>query len=292
MSSGLNLFPQTSSPATLLDPKKSKRKRGVIALLLSILQPGLGQIYNGEPAKAIVYYLFWGALLVLCRALGVWNRFPGFVVFITLSGGTSLYMIIQATRAGFQQKLESKSPQGSRVTAIVAIALAIVVFIANGSGFIFDRVIAIRGFTTPSVSMSPTIRLGDRIVANMQTYNKTPPNRGDVVLFLFAPTDAMLVKRVAGIAGDTIEIHQDKVIRNGVPLQEPYLLPPDPADDSSGSESGPKTVPEGEFYLIGDNRRNSYDSRSFGTVNLSQIRGKALFVYWSTDPSRIGRPIQ
>jgi signal peptidase I len=110
-----------------------------------------------------------------------------------------------------------------------------------------------------------------------------------VILFLFAPTNALLVKRVAGIPGDTIEIDHDNVMRNGDPVQEPYLEPPNPSDDTSGSEFGPETVPEGELYLIGDNRRNSYDSRY---VKLSQIRGKALFVYWSTDHARIGKSIR
>ena len=158
----------------MLDPKKetSNRKRGPIALLLSILLPGLGQIYNREPIKAIVYFLFWGTLLLLYRALGLWDSFPGFVAFIILSGSIGLYMIVQATRVGFQQKERSGSPKGSRPTQIVAIALAIVVLVANGSGFTWNRVIAIRAFKVPTVSMSPTIRSGDRIVAHAGLHQK------------------------------------------------------------------------------------------------------------------------
>jgi len=252
----------------------------------------LGQIYNREPVKAIVYFVFWGAFLFLYHFLNLWNSFVGFAAFLIILGGASLFMIFQATRVGFQQRTAPSSPKSSRASQIIAIGLAIVVIVANGSGFTWDRVIAIRAFKVPSVSMSPTIRLGDRIVANMQTYAKTKPNRGDVTLFLFAPTNALLVKRVAGNPGDTIEIDHDNVIRNGDRVQEPYLEPPNAADDTSRTQFGPETVPEGELYLIGDNRRNSYDSRYFGPVKLSQIRGKALFVYWSTDHARIGKPIR
>ena len=126
----------------------------------------------------------------------------------------------------------------------------------------------------------------------MQAYTKNKPNRGDVVLFLFSPNNALLAKRVAGIEGDTIEIDHDNVILNGVRVQEPYLEPANSADDTSGSEFGPKTVPKGALYVIGDNRRNSYDSRHFGPVKLSQVRGRALFVYWSTDHARIGKSVQ
>jgi signal peptidase I len=155
------------------------------------------------------------------------------------------------------------------------------VIVANGSGFVWDRAIAIRAFKVPSESMSPTIRFGDRIVANMQAYAKNKPNRGDVVLFLFSPNNTLLLKRVAGVEGDTIEIDHDNVILNGVRVQEPYLEPANSAEDTLGNELGPKKVPEGTIYVLGDNRRNSYDSRYFGVVKLGQVRGKALFIYWS-----------
>jgi hypothetical protein len=129
---------------------------------LSVFQPGLGQIYNRQPIKAIAYFVFWGAFLLLYHALNLWNSFAGFAAFIIVLGSAALYMIVQATRVGFRHRTASVAPKGSRSTQIVAIGLAVVVIVANGSGFIWDRAIAIRAFKIPSESMSPTIRFGDR----------------------------------------------------------------------------------------------------------------------------------
>jgi|SRR5580704_7837548 signal peptidase I len=292
MSSTLGLSPQSSPVSTEPDVKKSIRKRGIIAFVLSVIQPGLGQIYNRQPIKAIAYFVFWGAFLLLYRALNLWNSFAGFAAFIIILGSTALYMIVQATRAGFRHRTVSETPKGSRPSQIIAIGLAVVVIVANGNGFIWDRAIAIRAFKVPSESMSPTIRFGDRIVANMQAYAKNKPNRGVLVLFLLSPNNTLLLKRVAGVEGDTIEIDHDNVVLNGVLVEEPYLEPANSAADTSGDDFGSKKVPEGAIYVMGDNRRNSYDSRYFGVVKLSQVRGKALFIYWSSDHARIGKLVQ
>jgi signal peptidase I len=260
--------------------------------VLSVIQPGLGQIYNRQPIKAIAYFVFWGAFLLLYSVLNLWNSFAGLAAFIIILGGTALYMIVQATRVGFRHRTVSETPKGSRPSQIIAIGLAVVLIVANGSGFIWDRAISIRAFKVPSESMSPTIRFGDRIVANMQAYAKNKPSRGDLVLFLFSPNNTLLLKRVEGVEGDTIEIDHDNVILNGVPVQEPYLETANSAADTSGNDFGPKKVPEGAIYVMGDNRRNSYDSRYFGVVKLSQVRGKALFIYWSADRTRIGKLVQ
>lgn len=292
MSSTLGLSPQSSPVPIEPDVNKSTRKRGIIAFVLSVIQPGLGQIYNGQPIKAIAYLVFWAAFLLLYLVLNLWNSFAGFAAFIIILGGTAFYMIVQATRVALRRRTVPETARVSRPIQIIAIGLAIVVIVANGSGFIWNRAIAIRAFKVPSASMSPTIRFGDRLVANMQVYAKKKPSRGDVIVFLFPPNNTLLLKRVAGVEGDAIEIDHDEVILNGVRVKEPYLEPMNSAADTSEKEAGPKMVPEGTIYVLGDNRRNSYDSRYIGPVKLSQVRGKALFIYWSADHSRIGKAIQ
>lgn len=287
MSASTSLFAQLPSTTTKLN-----RKKGTIALLLSILQPGLGQIYNRQPVKAIIYFTFFGALLVLYRILELWNTFVGFVTFLVVLGGAALFMIVDATWVGLQRKSGSESARVSHMNLAIAVTLATIVLVANGSGFVLDRFISIKAFKVPSISMSPTIMNGDRIIADMHAYSRTTPHRGDVVVFmLHHPMETLLVKRVVAIGGDTIEGTDQGVAVNGEIVQEPYLSPVD-STDSSGIKFKPKTIPAGEFFLLGDNLQESYDSRYFGPVKTNDIRGKALFFYWATNHSRIGTQIR
>jgi signal peptidase I len=116
------------------------------------------------------------------------------------------------------------------------------------------------------------------------------PERGDIVVLNppdGASADKPYIKRVIGLPGDTIEIHDDRVFVNGVPLEEEYV------DDGNRSicypnnqHCGPIEIPEGQVFVMGDNRQNSEDSRTFGLVPLENIIGKAWITYWPGD--RIG----
>ncbi len=120
-------------------------------------------------------------------------------------------------------------------------------------------------------------RDGERIV-----YLFHPPERGDIVVF-DPPTvaDKPYIKRVIGLPGDTITIENGNVYRNGVLLDEPYIE--DGITDCRGSRCDPVRVPDGTVYVLGDNRRNSTDSRIFGPVSVDSIIGKAWVTYWPLD---------
>ncbi len=114
------------------------------------------------------------------------------------------------------------------------------------------------------------------------------PRRGDVVVFRF-PLDPSrdFIKRVIGVPGDTVEVKDEKVYINGAPLVEPYILA------TPNYTYGPKTVPPGEYFVLGDNRRNSYDSHAWGNTCPAQqqcdfvpednIIGQAWLSYWPLD---------
>jgi signal peptidase I len=177
----------------------------------------------------------------------------------------------------------------------------------------------------PTGSMKPTILEGDRIVVNKLAYDlKVPythwriatwrdPERGDIVV-LSSPADGKrLVKRVVGLPGDTIAMDHNRLIVNGDPVVysplDPSLVTEFEVDDTGrvlaaeelDGEShammitpsartlrsfGPIEVPDGEFFLMGDNRDESFDSRHFGLVDREQIYGRALAVAGSVDPDR------
>jgi signal peptidase I len=132
-------------------------------------------------------------------------------------------------------------------------------------------------------SMEPNLHTDQRLVVEKLSYNRyfrqlfglSGPERGDVVVIrLESQGDELLIKRVIGMPGDTVEIHDGQVYVNGQPLTEPYV---------SGATTGfygPVIVPPLHILVLGDNRGFSNDSRSFGTVPLEDVVGRAWFSYW------------
>jgi len=129
-------------------------------------------------------------------------------------------------------------------------------------------------------SMAPLISDQERIFINKIVYRFEPIERGDVVVFWY-PLDRSksFIKRVVGLPGETVDIRKGSVYVNDERLTEPYV-PPQYLD---ASNFGPIRVPEGEYFVMGDHRDSSNDSRVFGTVPAGFIYGKAVFAYWPMD---------
>ena len=129
-------------------------------------------------------------------------------------------------------------------------------------------------FRIEGSSMEPTMHEGQYVLINKLAYFLDEPQRGDIVVLHF-PRDPSrdFIKRIIGVPGDHIEIENNIVIVNGEPLDEPYIKAPP-------NYPGNWDVPEGEFFVLGDNRNNSHDSHSFGFVPRFQLVGKGWVVYW------------
>ena len=166
------------------------------------------------------------------------------------------------------------------------------------------RTFVIQAFKIPSGSMENTLLIGDHIFVNKFLYGYhipytngrvlqfASPKRGDIIVFLF-PEDPRkdFIKRVIGLPGETLEIRNKVVLINGKPLHEDYTRFAD-GDAIDGFMRGrdnlpPLKVPERKYFVMGDNRDRSYDSRFWGFVDEDVIVGKALFIYfslnWDTD---------
>jgi signal peptidase I len=122
-------------------------------------------------------------------------------------------------------------------------------------------------------SMNPTLLNGEYLIISNFAYQLDEPERGDIIVFRHPRSELNLIKRVIGIPGDTIEVQDGTVRVNGVPLDEPYIQAP-PTYSSSW------VVPEGQYFVLGDNRNNSSDSHAWGFLPEDHILGKALLVYW------------
>lgn len=149
---------------------------------------------------------------------------------------------------------------------IETILLATILFI--GINAVSAR-IRVDGF-----SMEPTLHNGEFIIINKLAYKLGQPQIGDVIVFNY-PRDPQqeYIKRVIGLPGDEVIISGGVVYVNGIALDEPYIATP-PSYHSNWK------VPEGSLFVLGDNRNNSSDSHSWGTLPLTDVIGKALVVYW------------
>lgn len=163
---------------------------------------------------------------------------------------------------------------------VIAVVLALII-----------RTFVVQAFKIPSGSMIPTLQIGDHILVNKFIYRFEKPERGDIIVFKY-PKDPSrdFIKRLIGQPGDALEIRDKRVYVNGNPLIEPYTIhenndvslyiPP------NRDNFGPITIPEGYFFVMGDNRDCSLDSRFWGLLKEDLIKGKAFIIYWSWDSER------
>jgi signal peptidase I len=180
---------------------------------------------------------------------------------------------------------------------LIVVALVVAVLI---------KTFLVQAFYIPSGSMNDTLLEGDRVMVNKLAYRFGDPARGDVVVFdspmevdadgetifgavvrhvaeslgLSSP-DSALIKRIIALGGETLEVRENRVYVDGSALDEPYLK-----EGSWMPDYGPVTVPEGQVFVMGDNRSSSSDSRVFGPISEDEIVGKAFVRVWP--PSRWG----
>jgi signal peptidase I len=146
----------------------------------------------------------------------------------------------------------------------------------------------------PTESMTPTILVGDHFFLDKVAFPGNYPEslqkylpvrtieRGDIIALWSKETPNMrLVKRVIGLPGETLEVRHRNVYINGRQLDEPYVVHIDPHEVAGRDNFGPVTIPADQFFLMGDNRDNSNDSRFWGFAPRESLIGKPLFVYWS-----------
>lgn len=181
---------------------------------------------------------------------------------------------------------------------------------------LFIRAYFIQAFKIPSGSMIPTLLIGDHILVNKFIYGTTipfsdkrvlvfrKPEKGDIIVFKY-PEDPKrdFIKRVIAVEGDVIESKNKVIYVNGKAVSEPYTQHTDTSLGPGGIEPrdnfGPYIVPKEKYFMMGDNRDQSYDSRYWGYVDMKDIRGEALILYWSWDGKnhwprfeRIGRLVK
>ena len=174
---------------------------------------------------------------------------------------------------------------------------------------LFIRTFVVQAFKIPTGSMEETLLIGDHLLVNKFVFGPAPTaverallpigtiRRRDVLVFKYPEEpDRDFIKRVIGLPGETVELRDKKVYINGTPLDEPYvhfLSPPSGPSEFHEVTSfdvreryGPVTVPPDHYFMMGDNRDNSQDSRYWGFLPRENIKGKSLVIYWSYQAER------
>jgi len=174
---------------------------------------------------------------------------------------------------------------------------------------LFIRTLVVQAFKIPTGSMEENLLIGDHLLVNKFVFGPTatslerallpvaPIKRGEVIVFKYPEEpDRDFIKRVIGLPGEKVELREKKVYINDKPLDEPYvhfLQPPGQNSEFHEVTSfdvreryGPVTVPPNHYFVMGDNRDNSQDSRYWGFLPRELVKGKALVIYWSYEADR------
>ncbi|HVJ40026.1 MAG TPA: signal peptidase I [Dongiaceae bacterium] len=278
--------------------------------------PGLGQLYAGKLRRACLYFTIY----LLCYAvLSSTYLFPlGRAAFLVVIFFPLLWLWggIDAWRQAGRQHNYILQPYNRWWIYLAVIGIVGLGSFLLGGPNIFSK--TTRSFYVPAASMTQTVTVGDYILADAYPARLSAIKRGDVILFNHE--GHVFIKRVVAIPGDEVSMTDDILSINGHTLAQkaevdeqetgltrddlkaaaPYReIWPDGrrvlilklSSDNPYRSFSSVTVPDGAFFVLGDNRDNSVDSRMFGLVPRDQVVGSASFIWWSHHPARIGRAI-
>jgi signal peptidase I len=252
----------------------------LLATLLSAIVPGSGQILKKEMKKAILYLAALAILLFLSWPIRLPETYIG---FMTVEIGATCLALV----ASLDAWLTGAASKPRYLIVVPILAALILGRVPSGSIVLAE---GFRLYELPAPSMQPSVMQGDRIFVDAKYYETRAPKRGDIVV---ARKQVAIVKRVLAVEGDVIEGSEDHVWLNGQLLQEPYAQYTE-RSNLDQRRFGPIRVLPAKLFLMGDNRDVSWDSRdpSFGQVDVKDLLGKPLYVYFSKMPSRWGRRIE
>ncbi len=186
---------------------------------------------------------------------------------------------MRASRESTMTPARVESQRQKSVWREYAEALVVAVLLA-----LAIRAFVVQAFVIPSGSMLPTLRIGDYLLVNKFVYLFRPIRRGDIIVFKFPQDETRdFIKRVIGLPGQQLEIRGRQVFIDGKPLKEPYAVYSEPSqlDSPAPYHLGPIVIPPDHLFVMGDNRDNSLDSRSWGLLEESKVVGEAFIIYFS-----------
>ena len=286
---------------------QTKQRNPFIAFFLSLISPGIGQIYTGQLKKGV---LFFGITFILPFVFGLTRLgifFEGFVSIIIIDYSFRIYAIYDAVKNARNQKKYNLKPYNTWYyhLLIVVIVLSIKWF------YDYNSILGIKSFDTSSTANEPTLKMGDKFVADLNAFKNQSPNYGDIVIFQKKDSLNSWLFRIVALPNDKIEIENNFLKINGKKCPTTYIkeaksgkfvikeyeenLPnghkhkifvfKKPLEFEKGINQ--MIVPKDYYFLLGDNRDNAFDSRYVGVVHRDEIKGKVIYGIWGETKERI-----
>ena len=306
---------ETQKQENMRETDFPNRRRPWIAVFLSLLMPGMGQIYCGSITQGLVLMLivimfstFWMFIMIIDRVrentpIGVSFVAWGFVLMATVVATIDAYRRAKRTRYDYTLKDYNKWD-----------VYLVLLWICGAGTFGFTAMIKMNlfeAFRVSSNSMAPTIMLEDRVLASKISYKHHNPKYGDVVLYKNPENRrGNRIKRVVAIGGDTVEIKDGQLLINGNVLEREqigtktirmganevegtvfwehsgnarykiFVSEQKIENQTQEKDFGPVTVPKFHCFVMGDNRNHSEDSRQFGPLSYGALKGRLTQIYW------------
>ncbi len=277
--------------------RKTPRWRRVVAFLATFLFPGVSQADDGEFRRGISWFLglhasFVAGLLLMYAAIDRAWLSLGVLAAVFIAG---LALEVRLAIDGYRRE-RTASRRGSRGRAMAIYAAFFVAAVAFAVVREQIKEHLFIAYKVSSISMEPALMRGDHMFVDRLAYARgRHPKPGDIAVFIF-PEDRKkdYLKRIVAVPGDVVEIRHKTLIVNGQEIREEYAGMSDRENASIKGRDNMRRVrlPDGKYFVLGDNRDRSYDSRFFGPVDGKDLKGKAAYVYFSRDLGRIGKTIR
>jgi len=271
---------------------EKKKRKPIVAAILSSLAPGLGQLYNGQIIKGIIFLLSLILLPIIMFRIGLHYSYYGLIIILLIFMFFLLFIIGEAFFTAIKKKESILKPYNKWYIYLLIILL-INSTVLIPTNILTNKVLGFSTYKMPTGSMEPTLHIGDYLVADPKYFKKNELQREDLVIFQ-SPEDPakIFIKRVIALEGEKIEIKNKQVYIDDMPFPEGYKVHLDNKVYPGRDNFGPIIVPSDHCFVLGDNRDKSMDSRHWGFLPLRNIKGKPLYIYWSRDIIRIGMKIE
>ena len=249
------------------------------AAAASIVLPGSGHLMRGRFRVGFVWTLF---SLTFYAAIIFFRVAQDLHVFFAMG----IAALLLSCAAAYDCCVRGSPDSAGRKFGFLALGVLVSAIWANS--FCYGSVLAagFRYFEIPARSMEPTIRRGDSILADMRYFRDHKPQNGDIVVAedrrRLGYPPILRVARIGGVGGDTVEMADGKLIRNGVPVEENYVMHSSPPPAEFLRNMPAQTIPPSQLFLLGDSRDNSYDSRApdVGNYPEYEVVGKVVRRAW------------
>ncbi|MGL1932228.1 MAG: signal peptidase I [Desulfotalea sp.] len=269
----------------------TKNRRPWLAGLLALLTPAIGYAYAGKLQKGIIISFL---LLLLSPALAIFLKVQITktillsLVIILISIAFFLFIDCYKTAKKAEKNYVLK-PYNKWWTYISLYIIFGILLSSLSQNYTKNNLI--QAFKIPAGSMLPTLEIGDHLLINRGIYKKEIIQQGDIVVFpMPQKPEVDYIKRVVALEGDIIEILNKELFINGKKQDNRYTLHLGteviPKESSPRDNLGPIQIPEGNVFVMGDNRDNSYDSRFYGFIPTKTVKGKFVQIYWSWDVTK------